>query len=631
MGSKLRGELKLPTFCEELEVWPAIPLLAAPFDLHLNALALNSDGYETAGECGAARASGVLYEIDLGLKRIDYYTTLVSNLAKHGYDVEPCAYDWRRFLAGDRKYDLPQAVDQCVQAALARTGAGQVDIVAHSLGGLAARAYLLSHSTRAAKVHTVVSLGTPYLGSPSSLLPLRYGQSGQWVMDRLIFDPTLRNLAQNWPALYQILPSAAFFEYYPGGYFLSAYQMYADYSSMQHLLHGTYNPDLVDAAETLHANRMDNWVGDGLDVEYCVFVGTDVDTPCGIIEVPVWLFGQLPELRHTEVFCPGAGDGTVLKWSADLGGITSGRSAEATICYFPDVDHGGLTRDGTVFEHLNDALLGRPADEVYCPPRTADMAQSISDSGSVDSGRQLTVQGRALVHILDAEGRHAGPRPDGLVENNIPHVQYHPNDTQTFVALPPTGVYTITLALTNTVPIEVQFWTTLPSVTWDKAISETVIFQGVPSSFGGQATIVYDPLADPDNLQLEVDLDSDGTVDHTLAPSAVLDSTDSADHDPPISSITVEGARGPLGFYTGSVTVTLSAIDIGSGIYSIEYSLDGGQTGRIYTAPFTVEAEDVPVLYVQAVDRAGNREYPWVKRQLQPMTVYLPLIIRETP
>ena len=50
-----------------------------------------------------------------------------------------------------------------IDAILAATGASQVAIVAHSMGGLVARAYLRAHG--GAKVSRVVTIGTPHAGS----------------------------------------------------------------------------------------------------------------------------------------------------------------------------------------------------------------------------------------------------------------------------------------------------------------------------------------------------------------------------------------------------------------------------------------------------------------------------------
>jgi triacylglycerol esterase/lipase EstA (alpha/beta hydrolase family) len=69
-------------------------------------------------------------------------------------DLEP--------VAGDIDGYVP-AVERAVQALCAATGAGQVAIVAHSMGGLVARAWMRDHGTAA--LARLITLGTPHHGT----------------------------------------------------------------------------------------------------------------------------------------------------------------------------------------------------------------------------------------------------------------------------------------------------------------------------------------------------------------------------------------------------------------------------------------------------------------------------------
>jgi triacylglycerol esterase/lipase EstA (alpha/beta hydrolase family) len=59
--------------------------------------------------------------------------------------------------------DYPQQIERAVQALRDATGAGKVAIVAHSMGGLVARAYLRRHG--ASHIARVITLGTPHHGT----------------------------------------------------------------------------------------------------------------------------------------------------------------------------------------------------------------------------------------------------------------------------------------------------------------------------------------------------------------------------------------------------------------------------------------------------------------------------------
>lgn len=59
--------------------------------------------------------------------------------------------------------DYPQQIERAVQALRAATGADKVVIVAHSMGGLVARAYLRRHGAQ--HIARVITLGTPHHGT----------------------------------------------------------------------------------------------------------------------------------------------------------------------------------------------------------------------------------------------------------------------------------------------------------------------------------------------------------------------------------------------------------------------------------------------------------------------------------
>jgi triacylglycerol lipase len=80
-------------------------------------------------------------------------------------------------------------VAQRVDAVLEATGARQLILVCHSMGGLAARAYLRKHG--AAKLERVITLGTPHHGTRIAVLAP--GHNGAQMR---VGDPWLRGLAE---------------------------------------------------------------------------------------------------------------------------------------------------------------------------------------------------------------------------------------------------------------------------------------------------------------------------------------------------------------------------------------------------------------------------------------------------
>lgn len=136
----------------------------------------------------------------------DKYSYLCSQLyAAFGteYDILFFSYDWRLSNA-DSADALEEYIDDL--------GYDEVILVAHSMGGLVASSYLTTYRNRT-KVDKLITLGTPYLGSPAILYTLENGDFILKDMD----DSTktaFKNVANNFPSIYETLPiSRSFVDY----------------------------------------------------------------------------------------------------------------------------------------------------------------------------------------------------------------------------------------------------------------------------------------------------------------------------------------------------------------------------------------------------------------------------------
>lgn len=78
----------------------------------------------------------------------------------------------------------------------------------------------------------------------------------------------------------------------------------------------------------------------------------------------------------------------------------------------------------------------------------------------------------------------------------------------------------------------------------------------------------------------------------------------------PVTGVAVEGTKNSDGAYVGSAKVTVSATDEGgSGVSSVEYSLDAGPY-LAYTVPVVVDRAGAHSLAYRASDKAGNTSTP---------------------
>ncbi|MEW1848493.1 chitobiase/beta-hexosaminidase C-terminal domain-containing protein, partial [Nonomuraea angiospora] len=94
-----------------------------------------------------------------------------------------------------------------------------------------------------------------------------------------------------------------------------------------------------------------------------------------------------------------------------------------------------------------------------------------------------------------------------------------------------------------------------------------------------------------------------GSVAFTVAAPPGQDTT------PPQVTAQVTGDRNDDGNYVGSATVTLTATDAGSGVDTVEYSLDG-QPYAAYAQPLAVSQPGAHTVTYRATDKAGNTSDP---------------------
>ena len=188
------------------ELWPL-----APFGDRAD-LAVEPDGVTPVN--GARVVAG---DVLRGRPKMDFYGGFINSLKSMGYventDLFVFAYDWR--LDNASHYN---ALDQMIDKALATNGAKKVILTAHSMGGIIARGYVYSGSSRAAKVDSFITMGTPYWGSPKVYYAMINGY--QFGNDS-VRQELMKILMQNYAAGYQLLPQIPFIIDAASGNFLS--------------------------------------------------------------------------------------------------------------------------------------------------------------------------------------------------------------------------------------------------------------------------------------------------------------------------------------------------------------------------------------------------------------------------
>jgi PGAP1-like protein len=256
-------------------------------------------------------------------------------LRARGLAAEFHDYDWRLSVA---------EVGRALAARLA--GHARVALVAHSMGGLVARAALAQPGT--AHVTRVVLLGTPNAGSGAAVQALRGTYAVVRKVARLAAQPSAEALVTevfaSFPSLYDMLPSGS-------------------WSGRADLLDGAAWPQAGPAprAELLAAARTARALLAPADARFTAIVGTGQVTVTAVTRRRDDFVYTLT--RH--------GDGSVPAASAALAGAH---------CVYARVAHSDLTRDPLVAAAVVDLLRrGRTARLPRVAPRSGHAAAQLSD------------------------------------------------------------------------------------------------------------------------------------------------------------------------------------------------------------------------------------------------------------
>ncbi len=344
-----------------------------------------------------------------------YYQPLIDRLAAAGYTEDNgylsfMFYDFRQPPADNAAW-LNTKIDQVKS----ETGAVYVDLVAHSMGGLVARAYIQGDMYDYDVAH-LITLGTPHNGIPM-LYP--YWQAGclynidtgarvgfyvllrRWVTPPHI--PWVWSLRAIMPSIQDILPTADYlYDEEHGGEVKPE-------ANMTH--RNTYLPALNDGLPTLFART-----------DVSTFAGQNLATPVRYFvrdrhlwEWPDWDDGRPNWTREPE-FKAMVGDDTVPAASAEL--------PSAHVVEFPGVHHGWLPGTPAVVDAVLNTL-GIPL-----PPAGEESPAAVQAEQQII---MMVVDGPAGATVTDPLGRSVGP---GGV--SIPGAEYvsSPGDPFKLILIP---------------------------------------------------------------------------------------------------------------------------------------------------------------------------------------------------
>jgi len=299
------------------------------------------------------------------------YLKLTLSLRAAGYDAVLLDYDWRRDVA---------TLGKLLAERIAADGHHHVALIAHSMGGLVARAALAHPAGQ--KVSRVIMLGTPNSGSFGAVQALR----GTYSVVRKLAQLDLRHDAEflarevfsSFPGLHELLPCRV-----DGGPDLFAESAWPSQGERPHR-------ELLRAAA-----RLDSRIAPG-DARCFVIVGCNHATATGIA-----LAGAEFEYEYSR-----RGDGTVPIALAQLEGAQHG---------YLDCDHSDLPLDDRVIAGTID-LLGGGSPRSFAPApiaidgstaRVRDSDLRAQHAGKVDWPHMTPAERREFLDTLNEAPRAA--------------------------------------------------------------------------------------------------------------------------------------------------------------------------------------------------------------------------------
>jgi pimeloyl-ACP methyl ester carboxylesterase len=470
--------------------------------------------------------------------------------------------DGRLYYSGDLRATSTPYIMQELRRLASTSRTGKVTIIAHSNGGLVAKALLKrlqdTHDPLLENIDTVILVAVPQTGTPSAIGALLHGYNQGIPKDWAGFSlspETARTVAQNMPSAYNLLPSNQYVTYtddpvieFDDSTLLAPWRAkYGDLIHSSERLHNFLtdqsrpvlptaeaiknpiigNVTLLARAETLHNTALDNWT-----------------PPSGIriIEIAGWGEDTVKTIRYYQ--------GTA--------GVCSERRADSTcvaIVQTPMLDYKPLMTvdgDGTVvvpsalwttgaerywvnlksYNAFGQFRINRKHADIFEVEGLRGFIQniitnisttslpkfisSVQPAGNTDDDRlHFTLHSPLSLHLYDDLGNHTGiSTTTGFLEEHIPGSRYERFGGIVYATAPASTTIHVVMHGVD----EGSFTLDVEETNGSVVVASTT-FAGIPS---GTTTIATFTIPQGGGIAssspLAVDENGDGSVDLLLTP-----------------------------------------------------------------------------------------------------------------
>lgn len=510
-------------------------------------------------------------------------------------------YDWRYGVSGEYADGKTNSdlLGEKINDILQQTGGSEVDVVAHSMGGLLVKKYAMEHPADN-NIGKSVFVGVPNTGAPKAVKVLLQGDNfGVLGLN----DEEIKKIAENMPASYDLLPSQKYYEV--KGSFIQTIDEIdltiedpteqnivkdLNYQETKNFLtddHGL-NSLALSGAENLHALDFDDYDLRTAGVDIYSINGCKAATLGKVIEIRHnALLGDYTEYRNPKF---ALGDGTVPLESA-----TNLPIDQSNKYYALTADHGKMLSQDGVRQKIVNLISGSSLD-IGDDQITQDIGQCQLN------GKAISVFSPINIFVTDQVGNKLGLAEDQSIINEIPNADFEVWGEHKFIYLPTDNgqVYNININGTGDGTFTIKSQNIL-----NNQAGSTEVFSNLPVSteLTGQISLAGGTAI----LSLKQN-PSDPLV--TILPSAIVGPFESDDLLPPVSVATMVGSAGQAGFYRSDVSVNIKATDDNSGVLDVEYNLDNSGYQKIAgeIANIIVSGEGTHTIKFFSTDKAGNNE-----------------------
>jgi pimeloyl-ACP methyl ester carboxylesterase len=534
----------------------------------ISQLNMNTDGTSARTDVytkDAIKTSNVPVNLSvIGQNIYKSFFEMMDSLAAAGTIKEWKAfpYDWRQNVFD--VVEMPQKIGpngetlplKGLLEVLAKTSkSGKITIVAHSNGGLVAKALIKTledtNDPLLFKIGKLILVASPQLGTPSAVSAILHGFDQEILMGVLMTQPTARELGRNMPGAYGLLPSSQYFNHVstPVVTFtpnlLDSYinneinlfgQEISNYQNEEKFLVGADNRSDPGKYDTLRPVKLEQALLDEAEETHAKIDGMSMPSSIKIIQLAGWGLDTVAGFEYsagepcsyaTDNGCTGKylldekpiftfqGDKTVVtpsalamtgaeNWWVNLPSYNFGLTI--------DREHKNIFEVSPILDFISNSLKGI----------TNSNSAYITDTEPINTTNRLRLAVHSPVSLdaYDADGNHTGKRCPAdadfcYLEENIPNSSYLEFGEGKYLNLPQEKAKSIKMVGIDTGTFTFQAEKVAPD-----GSSQTKSFVDIPVTIQTEAEITFNQNGEP---WLSLDTTGDGKTDIVIEPSDSFD------------------------------------------------------------------------------------------------------------